>query len=108
MKENDRPGQVLRWEIRAGIRTRVGLLLCFLIGMALAAAGLQGQRELTESGFGSEAAYQAIYALSGDAEEIGRILREDLSSLPEDAGREAERAAREVLAAGGLQDAGTL
>ncbi len=108
MKEMDRPGQALRGEIRAAIRTWAGLLLCFLIGAMLAAAGLQGQRELTESGFGSEAAYQAIYALSRDAEEIGWILLEDLNSLPESASRGAESAARELLAAGGLQDADTL
>ena len=42
-------------EARNGRGTRLGLIICFLLGAALALAGVQGQRELTASGFGSEA-----------------------------------------------------
>ena len=54
-------------------RTKIGLALCFLAGLAMVLAGIQGQKELAESGFGSESGYQAIYALSGDLAEINRF-----------------------------------
>ena len=104
MKKTGGTGQ----EARNGRGTRLGLIICFLLGAALALAGVQGQRELTASGFGSEAAYQTIYALSGDVSRIQRILEKDLESLTESGRQGAEAAAREALAAGEPEEANSL
>ena len=62
-------------------RTKIGLILCFLAGLAMVLAGIRGQQELAESGFGSESGYQAIYALSGDVSEAWKSLEAELAEL---------------------------
>ena len=98
----------LEREARTGVRTRIGLLICFLLGTALVIGGLQGQREQAASGFESEGAYQAIYALSGDVNRMEQTLRRDLESLDESERMAAEAAAREILTAGGQDGAETM
>ena len=77
-------------------RTKIGLALCFLAGLAMVLAGIQGQKELAESGFGSENGYQAIYALSADVAEAWGSLETELAELS-GAENTAADAAAEVL-----------
>ena len=46
--------------------TKIGLLLVFLLGIGVIVLGYRGIQEYNASGFSSETAYHAIYALSGD------------------------------------------
>ena len=88
------------------MKTKIGLALCFVLGAALVLAGIQGQGALNESGFGSEASYQAIYALTGDVSGIwSEALGPARETLNEAEKTAADEAARALLSAEGLGDA---
>ena len=54
---------------RTPLLTKIGLLLTILLGLLVIFMGWRGIREYNASGFSSESAYSAIYALAGDAEQ---------------------------------------
>ena len=69
--------------------TKIGLAVVFLIGVALIFLGIRAQQDFAASGFSSESAYQAIYALSKDVSDAWKNkLEPELKSLTE-----ADRAA---------------
>ena len=46
--------------------TKIAVFLVFLLGTGMVFFGLSGLKTSGESGFSSEAAYQAVYVLSGE------------------------------------------
>ena len=65
--------------------TKLVLSLVFLLGAALVFQGVSGQRVYEESGFSSEAAFQAIYLLSEEVEaDWNALLRPAVSALDQD------------------------
>ena len=78
-------------------RTKIGLALCFLAGLAMVLAGIRGQKELAESGFGSENGFQAIYALSADMAEAWGSLEKELAELSGAENTAADAAAEALL-----------
>ena len=66
----------------SALRTRLALALVFALGCALVFMGWRGQVEYAASGFSSETAYGAIYALSGEAADAwSRRIRPELDKL---------------------------
>ena len=61
------------------------LLLCFfLLGVWIVFYGLRGMREYAASGFSSEEAFDAIYALSGEVSDAwARRIKPELDRLSE-------------------------
>ena len=51
---------------RSPLATKILLALVFMLGAAIIALGIAGQRAFDTSGFSAEAAYSAIHALSRD------------------------------------------
>ena len=65
--------------------TKLVLALVFLLGVALVYQGISGQRAYEESGFSSEAAFQAIYLLSDEVEaDWNTLLHPAVSALDQD------------------------
>ena len=83
MKSND----------RSALFTKLTLALIFLLGCALVFMGWRGQVEYGASGFSSEAAYQAIYQLTGD---VSRAWDERLKPMLDHLS-EADRSAMESI-----------
>ena len=55
------------------LRTKIALLLVFILGLGLIAAGLAGMNTYSASGYDSEAAFSAIYQLSGALNEDWKV-----------------------------------
>ncbi len=83
---------------RAPVFTKIGLAVCFLLGLIFVFFGFRGQQKLTSADLGSEESYQAIYALSGDVNAIWNALSGDLDALSADEREAADAAARSLLA----------
>ena len=65
--------------------TKIGLAVVFLLGAALIFMGIRAQQEYASSGFSSEGAYQAIYALSKDVSEAwSNEIKPELDQLNAD------------------------
>ena len=80
--------------------TKIGLLLVFLLGLALVAAGIAGMNTYTASGYDSEAAFSAIYELSGALEQDWKQqLSPLLSSVGEEDRSRLDETARGLLSA---------
>ena len=85
----------------AKLVTRIGLAVIFLLGALMAYMGIRGQNEFSASGFSSERAYQAIYALSGQVSDAWKnSVQPDLNALTEQ-----ERALLDSTMADLLRDA---
>ena len=71
---------------RAALRTKVGLLLAFLLGIGTVIAGFVGLSVYRQSGFSDEAGFNAVYALSSAvSDDWENVLSPFLSSLePQD------------------------
>ena len=68
----------------AAMITKIGLAAVFLIGVVFIFLGLRAQKEFDSSGFSSESAYQAIYALGQDVSNAWqKHLRPELDKFPE-------------------------
>ncbi len=81
--------------------TKIGLAVVFLIGVALIFMGIRAQQNFASSGFSSENAYQAIYALSKDVSDAwSNKLKPELSSLTE-----ADRSSLDGIVKGLLTEA---
>ena len=66
----------------SALRAKLVLAAVFLLGCALVFMGWRGQVEYSASGFSSEAAYGAIYALSGEARDAwNHRIRPELDRL---------------------------
>ena len=64
--------------------TKIGLAVVFLIGAALIFMGIRAQHNFASSGFSSESAYQAIYALTRDVSDAWKNkLEPELKQLSE-------------------------
>ncbi len=74
---------------RKGLAAGLVLGAVFLLGVLLILGGLQGQNAYNASGFSSEEAYQAIYALGGQADSDWRNLLSPALSKQEAEEREA-------------------
>ena len=69
---------------RSELATKLLLVLVFALGCGLVFMGWRGQAVYSDSGFSSEAAYQAIYALSGETSEAwDNRIRPELDRLSE-------------------------
>ena len=69
---------------RGPLYTKIGLLVAFLLGLAIVVAGLVGQRVYDASGFSSEASFQAVYALSKEVKaDWNRLISPMRAALPE-------------------------
>ena len=85
----------------AKLVTRIGLAVIFLLGALMTYMGIRGQNEFSASGFSSERAYQAIYALSGQVSDAWKnSVQPDLNALTEQ-----ERALLDSTMADLLRDA---
>lgn len=68
----------------AALITKIGLAAFFLIGVILIWMGIRAQKEFESSGFSSESAYKAIYALGHDVSDAWRnVLRSELDKVSE-------------------------
>ena len=81
----------------APVITKIGLAVCFLLGLVFVYFGLRGQRQLSDADLGKEESYQAIYALSGDVSAAWNVLSGDLSALEGGQRDAAGKAALSVL-----------
>ncbi len=98
---------------RSPLATKIVLALVFLLGAAIIALGIAGQRAFETSGFSAEAAYSAIHALSRDTKAAWeKKLQPQLNALPEaqrektdEAALSLLRSAFEGLSSGGAQRA---
>lgn len=78
--------------------TKIGLAVIFLIGAALVFMGIRAQKKFAASGFSSENAYQAIYALTRDVSDAWKNkLEPELKRLPEDDRTVLDGIVRELL-----------
>ena len=69
----------------SAVITKAGLAAVFLFGVILIFMGIRAQKEFAGSGFSSESAYQAIYALGHDVSDAWqKKLQPELAKLPED------------------------
>ena len=90
---------------RPALVTKLLLALAFALGCALVFMGWRGQVEYAASGFSSEEAFDAIYALSGEVSDAwARRIKPELDRLSE-ADRAQADALAPQLAAGLLGDA---
>lgn len=96
--------------------TKYGLAAVFLLGVVLLLVGIHGQKVYDASGFSSESAYQAIYALGDDtASAWEQVLRPSFGNLTEEERSLARGIALTLLTAdwegrraGGGEDASAL
>ena len=101
---------------RTPLITKIGLALVFLSGIAVIILGYRGIQEYNASGFSSETAYHAIYALSGDINSAWTAkLSPQRESLSAEKREQLDEAARDLLfaawesqKAGGQKDAEAL
>ncbi|MBR3742434.1 MAG: hypothetical protein IKN04_18590, partial [Clostridia bacterium] len=83
---------------RTPLITKLGLLLVFLLGLLVIFFGYRGIQEYNASGFSSEAAYHAIYALSGDVDKAWtQKLQPQRGALSADQQAALDEAARHLL-----------
>ena len=75
---------------RSALAVKLMLLILFLLGAGIILNGVNGMREYAESGFSSESAYQAIYALHRETEktwkqklapQLGEMTEEEKKSF---------------------------
>ena len=67
---------------RAALRTKIGLLLAFLLGAGIIVSGFRGLQAYQQSGFSDEAGFKAVYALSSAVSRDWKdVLSPFLSSL---------------------------
>ena len=79
--------------------TKIGLVLVFLIGAALIFMGIRAQHNFASSGFSSESAYQAIYALTRDVSDAWKNkLEPELKQLSETDRTALDGTVRDLLA----------
>ena len=83
----------------ASVITKIGLAVCFLLGLVFVFFGIRGQRQLADADLGTEESYQAIYALSGDVSAAWDVLSGDLAALEDEQRDAAGKAALSVLKA---------
>ena len=101
MKRSTDPRRDILKREPAKLVTRIGLAVVFLLGALMAYMGIRGQNEFSASGFSSERAYQAIYALSGQVSDAWKnSVQPDLNALTEQ-----ERALLDSTMADLLRDA---
>ena len=88
----------LKTRDRTPLITKIGLAVVFLLGLVVIFLGYRGIQEYNASGFSSETAYHAIYALSGDVntawEKKLQPQRDALSAEKRDA---LDEAAKQLL-----------
>ena len=78
--------------------TKIGLLLVFLLGIGVIVLGYRGIQEYNASGFSSETAYHAIYALSGDVNAAWeKKLQPQMNALSAEKRETLDEAARQLL-----------
>ena len=83
---------------RSPLATKIVLALVFLLGAAIIALGIAGQRAFETSGFSAEAAYSAIHALSRDTKAAWeKKLQPQLNALPEAQREKTDKAALSLL-----------
>ncbi len=83
---------------RTPMITKIGLLLVFLLGIVIIVMGIVGMRQYSASGFSSEAAYSAVYALQGNVETTWqKKLSPQLDSLSSDQRAKVDSAAKDLL-----------
>ena len=83
---------------RTALIARITLLLVFALGIGIIFLGTAGLRSYEESGFSSEAAYQAIYSLSGAVEgDWKQTVSPLISSMPDEQQAALEQTAHALL-----------
>lgn len=88
----------LKTRDRTPVITKIGLLLVFLLGIAVIILGYRGIQEYSASGFSSETAYHAIYALSRDVNAAWeKELKPQQSALSAEKQEILDKAARQLL-----------
>ncbi len=84
MMNKDIPRQTKQQRDPTAMITKIGLAVVFLLGAILIFMGIRAQNDFASSGFSSESAYQAIYALSRDVSDAWqKKLQPELSKLSE-------------------------
>ena len=84
MMGNDLPSFTIQKRDPVQVMTKVGLVIFFLLGIALIFMGYQAQKEFSSTGFSDESAYQVIYAISRDVSNIwNKQMLPSVNSLPE-------------------------
>ncbi len=85
---------------RTPVITKIILALVFALGLAVILLGYRGIQEYGASGFSAEAAYSAVYTLSGGAENAwSKKLQPQRASLPAENQAALDGAARQLLLA---------
>ena len=77
--------------------TKIGLVVCLALGILCVIYGIKGQQASSDSELGSENSYQAIYALSGDAEKTWNTLESDRGSLSDDQRTQTDGSVRTLV-----------
>ena len=106
----------LKTRDRTPVITKIGLAVVFLLGLLVIFLGYRGIQEYNASGFSSETAYSAIYALAGDVNAAWtRKLSPQREALAAEKRGALDEAAKELLYSawenqktGGQQDAEAL
>ncbi len=89
MKKRTEPPRAIQRREPATLVTKIGLAVMFLLGAAIVFMGIRGQSEYSASGFSSEKAYQAIYALSGQVSDAWKKgISHDLDAMTDQEGLE--------------------
>jgi iron(III) transport system permease protein len=78
--------------------TKIGLAVCFLLGLIFVFFGIRGQNQAGNAGI-SDDSYQAIYTLGKDAEAGWQVLSGDLAAFPEEERKALDETALSLLKA---------
>ena len=83
---------------RTPVITKIGLALVFLLGLGIIVLGYRGIQEYNASGFSAEAAYSAIYSLSGDVDSAwSKKLQPQRANLSDAQRTSLDETARQLL-----------
>ena len=83
----------------APILTKIGLAVCFLLGLVFVFLGVRGGTQAADDNLGDGDSYQAIHTLSGDMDAAWSTLSADLSALDGPERKAAEETALSLLKA---------
>ena len=72
----------------ASVCTKIGLAVCFLLGLIFVFFGFRGQNQLADASLGNDDSYKAIYTLSKDVNDAWETASKDFADL-QDAERQA-------------------
>ena len=83
----------------APVCTRIGLAVCFLLGLIFVFFGSRGQKQVTVASLGNDDSYNAIYTLSKDVNAAWESASADLAAFTDDQRQALDETALSLLKA---------